>query len=244
MRNVALVTGSSRGIGLATAIELAREGFAVAVNGPADDMELARAVDTVATEGHPVMAAPFDVTDTTSHRDWLRRIEDELGPLTTLVNNAGIGAVQRGDLLEVTEESYDRCLAVNTKAMFFLSQAFAKCLLARERPAVLFHSIVNVTSSNAVAVAVQRTEYAASKAAAAMVSKSFAVRLGPGHEGIRLPGRLANRRDVVTERHAKKVTLAFCVEENIRPLSWGGSNTAHDHGQHRLVVKIYIAGLT
>ena len=179
MRNVALVTGSSRGIGLATAIELAREGFAVAVNGPADDMELARAVDTVATEGHPVMAAPFDVTDTTSHRDWLRRIEDELGPLTTLVNNAGIGALQRGDLLEVTEESYDRCLAVNTKAMFFLSQAFAKCLLARERPAVLFHSIVNVTSSNAVAVAVQRTEYAASKAAAAMVSKSFAVRLGP-----------------------------------------------------------------
>jgi NAD(P)-dependent dehydrogenase (short-subunit alcohol dehydrogenase family) len=61
--------------------------------------------------------------------------------------------------------------------MFFLSQAFARRLLARERSAA-FHSIVNVTSSNAVAVAVQRAEYCASKAAAAMVSKALAVRLG------------------------------------------------------------------
>jgi NAD(P)-dependent dehydrogenase (short-subunit alcohol dehydrogenase family) len=67
---------------------------------------------------------------------------------------------------------------VNTKAMFFLSQAFAKRLLSRQRPA-LFHAIINVTSSNAMAVAVQRAEYCASKAAAAMVSKTLAVRLGP-----------------------------------------------------------------
>jgi len=60
----------------------------------------------------------------------------------------------------------------------FLSQAFAKRLLARERPKDLFYSIVNVTSSNANAVAVQRAEYCASKAAAAMVSKALAVRLG------------------------------------------------------------------
>ncbi len=59
----------------------------------------------------------------------------------------------------------------------FLSQAFARQLLSRERPA-LFHSIVNITSSNAVAVAEQRAEYCASKAAASMVSKALAVRLG------------------------------------------------------------------
>jgi NAD(P)-dependent dehydrogenase (short-subunit alcohol dehydrogenase family) len=77
--------------------------------------------------------------------------------------------------------------------MFFLSQAFARRLLARPRPAGLFHAIVNVTSSNAVAVAVQRAEYCASKAAAAMVSKALAVRLGP--EGIAVydiqPGLIA-----------------------------------------------------
>lgn len=178
MTAVALVTGSSRGIGLATAEALAREGFAIAINGPVADDELACAEERIARLGVPVIAAPFDVTDIKAHDAELARIEDALGPLTTLVNNAGVGVLKRGDLLEVSEESWDRCLTVNTKAMFFLSQAFARRLLARERPAERFHAIVNVTSSNAVAVAVQRAEYCASKAAGAMVSKALAVRLG------------------------------------------------------------------
>lgn len=173
---VALVTGSSRGIGLAAAKALAREGFSVAVNGPADDAELQAAVAAVSAIG-PCVAAPFDVSNLGAHDAALSAVETVLGPLTTLVNNAGVGVLSRGDLLEVTEASWDRCLTVNTKAMFFLSQAFAKRLLSRHRSA-LFHSIINVTSSNATAVAVQRAEYCASKAAAAMVSKVLAVRLG------------------------------------------------------------------
>jgi NAD(P)-dependent dehydrogenase (short-subunit alcohol dehydrogenase family) len=178
MRQVALVTGSSRGIGLATAEALARAGFAIALNGPVADAEFARAQDRIAALGGPVCAAAFDVTDIAGHDADLQRIETALGPLTTLVNNAGVGVLQRGDLLEVSEASWDRCLDVNAKAVFFLSQAFARRLLARERPVALFHSIVNVTSANAVAVAVQRAEYCASKAAAAMVSRALAVRLG------------------------------------------------------------------
>ena len=177
-RPVALVTGSSRGIGLAAAEALAREGFAIALNGPAEDDELQAAVARIAALDVPVVAAAFDVTDISTHDRHLARIEAALGPLTTLVNNAGVGVMQRGDLLAVSEESWDRCQAVNSKAVFFLSQAFARRLLARER-SELFHAIVNVTSSNAVAVAVQRAEYCASKAAAAMVSKALAVRLGP-----------------------------------------------------------------
>lgn len=176
-RPVALVTGSSRGIGLAVAEALAREGFAVAVNGPADDAELSAAVERIAALGGAVAAAPFDVTAIAGRDAALDAVEAKLGPLTTLVNNAGVGVLKRGDMMEVSEESWDRCFAVNTKAMFFLSQAFARRLLARPRPP-LFHSIVNVTSSNAVAVAEQRSEYCASKAAAAMVSKALAVRLG------------------------------------------------------------------
>lgn len=177
-RQVALITGSSRGIGLASAVALAREGFAIAVNGPSDDAELQAAVETVRAEGGEVVAAPFDVTDHARHELVLGDVEAALGPLTTLINNAGVGVMQRGDPLEVSEASYDRCLAVNTKASFFLTQAFARRLLARDRDASMFHSIVNVTSSNAVAVAEPRAEYCVSKAAAAMASKVWAVRLG------------------------------------------------------------------
>lgn len=174
----ALVTGSSRGIGLGVARALARKGFAVALNGPSDDNELSAAVDMVREEGGPVMAVSLDVTDLTAHESTLDQIEKELGLLTTLVNNAGVGVMSRGDPLDVTVESWDKCHEVNAKAMFFLIQAFTRRLLGRARDSSLFYSIVNVTSSNAVAVAVPRSEYCASKAAAAMVSKTWAVRLG------------------------------------------------------------------
>lgn len=177
-RPVALVTGSSRGIGLGAAIALAEKGFAVALNGPADDAELAEAAARVAERGGDACAAAFDVADTEAHAGALARIEGELGPLTTLVNNAGVGVLSRGDPLNVTEESFDRCVAVNTRGSFFLTQAFARTLLKRNRDAWPFCSIINVTSSNAVAVAEARVEYCVSKAAAAMSSKAWAVRLG------------------------------------------------------------------
>src|SRR5690606_19983399 len=102
-----------------------------------------------------------------------------VGPLTTLVNNAGVTVLSRGDLLEASVESYDRCLSINTRAAFFLSQAFSRRLLARPREPGLHHSIVNVSSSNAVAAAANRAEYSISKAAVSMITMCFAVRLGP-----------------------------------------------------------------
>ena len=179
---VALVTGSSRGIGLAAAVELARAGFAVAVNGPAEDAELAGAVETGAWRGRGGRGGGVRRGGCRGACGGAGADRGGIGPLTTLVNNAGVGVMSRGDVLDVTPESWDRCMAVNARGAFFLTQAFARRVLGRAREAGLFHSVVNVTSANASAVAVQRGEYCASKAAAAMGSSVFAVRLGA--EGI------------------------------------------------------------
>jgi NAD(P)-dependent dehydrogenase (short-subunit alcohol dehydrogenase family) len=174
----ALVTGGRRGIGRAIALALAREGFAVAVNAEVAADDLQDTVGQVRALG--VAAAPVvaDVADIGAHAGLLDAAEVAVGPLTTLVNNAGVPPLSRGDPLDVTPESYDRCQAVNTRALFFLTQAFAKRLLGRARPADRHHAVINVTSSNAVAVAANRAEYAVSKAAASMASRCFAVRLG------------------------------------------------------------------
>ena len=177
VRQAAFITGSSRGIGLATAMELARNGFDIALNGPIEDAELAAAEKAVAAEGAKTVRVPGDVSVTASHA-MLEQAEAAIGPLSTLVNNAGVSVLNRGDLLDVSEDSYDRCMAVNAKAQFFMSQAFARLLVSRTRDDGRFYSLINVSSSNAVAVAVQRGEYCASKAAAAMIAKVFAVRLG------------------------------------------------------------------
>ena len=174
----ALITGSSRGKGFVAAAGLAQKGFGVALNGRSGSEALHEAAERIRSAGGRVAVVPFDVADIGRHDECLAEAERELGPLTTLVNNAGVSVLSRGDPLDVTPESWDRCLSINARATFFLCQAFARRLLGRARDPALFFSIVNVTSSNAVAVAVPRAEYCASKAAAAMVSRVFAARLG------------------------------------------------------------------
>ncbi len=178
MTGAALITGSSRGIGRAIAEALAAEGFAVAINGPAMDDELQSTVDALTRSGARAAAVPGDVAAIDGHAGMLGAAEAALGPLTTLVNNAGVTAMSRGDLLDVTPESYDRCQAINTRAGFFLTQAWARLVLGRDRAPDVHHSVISVTSSNAQAVSIARGEYCVSKAAMSMVSRLFAVRLG------------------------------------------------------------------
>ncbi len=176
--HAAFVSGSSRGIGLGVAVALARKGFNIALNCPEDGEELDAAERAAAAHGTKVVKVAGDITVLSDHAVMLDCAEAAIGPLSTLVNNAGVSVLSRGDLLDVTENSYDRCMAVNTKALFFLSQAFARRIVDRSRDDGRFYSLINVTSANAGSVAVQRGEYCASKAAAAMISKVFAVRLG------------------------------------------------------------------
>ena len=183
-RPSALVTGAARGIGRAIALALAGGGFDVAVNDVATTPELASTVADIEAIGRRAVAVPGDIGDMAIHAAMLDTAETALGPLSTLVNNAGVSVLSRGDLLDVTAASYDRCFSINSRGTFFLTQAFARRLVARQRPAELHHSIVTVSSANAVAPSISRGEYCMSKSAASMMSKLFAARLSNDGIGV------------------------------------------------------------
>jgi NAD(P)-dependent dehydrogenase (short-subunit alcohol dehydrogenase family) len=178
-RPVALVTGSRRGIGRAIAIELGRAGFDVALTDVVASEELDQAVAEVERTGARAIAVVSDLADIGSHQATLLDIEARLaGPIDCLVNNAGVSVMSRGDLLDVTPESFDRCIAVNTRGTFFLTQAFAKHCLARSGAPIAAHpSIITITSSNAVAASPLRSEYCVSKAGLSMANTLFSLRL-------------------------------------------------------------------
>ena len=176
----ALVTGARRGIGKAIALSLGRAGFDVAVADLDAGKELQAVSEEIKSMGRKGVAIQADIADISSHARILDEAEVALGPLTTLVNNAGVSVLSRGDLLDVTPESFDRCMTVNARGSFFLTQAFAKRV--RKMTGKDHRSIVTITSANATAVSIARGEYCMSKSAASMMSKLFAARLSD--EGI------------------------------------------------------------
>ncbi|MCB1376825.1 MAG: 3-ketoacyl-ACP reductase [Alphaproteobacteria bacterium] len=180
MTQIALVTGARRGIGKAIALGLAEAGFDVAIADVAQSEDLSAVADAIVTRGRKAVAIAGDIAKIEDHARLLDQVETALGPITTLVNNAGVSVMSRGDLLDVTPESYDRCLSVNTRGTFFLTQACARRLRAVKTDG--HRSIVTISSANAVAPSIARGEYCVSKAGASMVSKLFAARLSD--EGI------------------------------------------------------------
>ena len=176
----AFVTGARRGIGKAIAFALAGGGFDVAVNDVADSEELRATVGEISACGVKAIVVVGDISDLAIHKAMFNKAEAALGPLTTLVNNAGVSVLNRGDLLEVSPESYDRCLDVNTRGTFFLTQEFAK----RLKPSTSHRSIVTISSANAIGVSINRGEYCISKAGVSMMSKLFAARLSNDGVGV------------------------------------------------------------
>ena len=178
----AIITGAQRGMGKAITLALAAEGYDVA----AVDLEISPALNEVVAEakakGVRAVALTCDIGDLAAHSVMLSEAEKALGPLTTLVNNAGVSVKARGDLLDVTPDAYDHCLDINTRGTFFLTQAFAKRV--RDSVTVCHRSIITITSANATAVSITRGEYCISKAGASMMSKLFAVRLSDEDIGV------------------------------------------------------------
>lgn len=178
---VALVTGGQQGIGLGIATALGQAGFRLAIAAlPGRDDPAVEAALALLPPG--TLYVSHDISDIARAPALLDAVEATLGPVDTLISNAGIPARVRGDLLDLAPESFDAVLSVNTRGTFFLAQACARRMLAHPGPH--YRSLVFVTSVSATMASPERGEYCISKAASAMTAQLMALRLAPHGIGV------------------------------------------------------------
>lgn len=249
MSKVALVTGGSRGIGFGIAEKLAAEKWDLVINGVREESAVAEPLAKLRALGVRVGYARGDVGSAAGRaaiinaaHDFLatspdaqrqdeprRSSQSEGGPtryplLATrsfaLINNAGVAPKVRADLLETSEESYDHVVNTNLRGVFFLTQAFARDMVAAKKADPGFSGcIVNITSISATVVSINRGEYCIAKAGLSMLSQLFATRLGA--DGIPVyeirPGVIKTDMTAgVTEKYDKLIAGGL----NIQP-RWG-----------------------
>lgn len=169
--NVAIVTGIAGGIGRASALMLAKRGYAVVGIGRSSEPELSD------FEGLDVTYVRGDISRAEDRRALLNTAVAK-GDVTALVNVAGVAPRVRLDILEMSEESYDYVMNINTKGTLFLTQAVAKRMIEQN----VGGAIVNISSCSAYTSSTSRGEYCISKAGVSMITKLFADRLAS--EGI------------------------------------------------------------
>ncbi len=216
MSGLALITGGQQGIGLGIARALAAEGFHLAIA-------------SLPEPGHPSVQAALeelgpearyyrhDLSEIGAIPALLDRIGAEQGPITALVQNAGVPAKVRGDMLEIAPENFDFIMDVNLRGTFFLAQDVAKRML--KTVADSYRSITFVTSVSASMASVERADYCISKAAASMAAQAFALRLAPHGIGVfeLRPGIIATE---MTAGVADKYTVR--IEGGLVPAArWG-----------------------
>jgi len=181
---VAVITGASRGIGRAVAIALAGEGYDIAAIARSVDSEGMEYLGTeIEKQGAHFFPIGLDISCTGCHKEVVANILERYGRIDILVNNAGVAPLQRNDVLDMTEESYDRVLNINLKGPLFFAQKISKEMtwlkqqIDDYRPVIIF-----VSSVSAVLSSTNRAEYCISKAGLSMASTVFADRLS--REGI------------------------------------------------------------
>lgn len=242
MSKVALVTGGSRGIGFGIAEKLAAEKWDLVINGVRPEDAVIEPLAKLRAQGVRVGYARGDIGSVDGRasilaathafcRSLLAGDDSASGIDTTrypllatrsflLVNNAGVAPKIRADLLETSEESYDHVVDTNLRGVFFLTQAFARDMVAAKQADPAFSgAIINITSISATVVSINRGEYCIAKAGLSMMSQLFATRLGS--DGIPVyevrPGVIKTDMTAgVTEKYDKLISEGL----NIQP-RWG-----------------------
>jgi NAD(P)-dependent dehydrogenase (short-subunit alcohol dehydrogenase family) len=223
---IALVTGGSRGIGFGIAEKLAAEKWDLVINGVRPAEAVTEPLAALRQYGVRVGYARGDVGSSEGRAAIVKSTRDfvaSLAPhnsqrpaLNLLVNNAGVAPKIRADLLETSEDSYDFVVDTNLKGVFFLTQEFARDMVAAKKADPAFRgTIVNITSISATVVSINRGEYCIAKAGLSMLSQLFATRLGP--EGLPVyevrPGVIKTDMTAgVTEKYDKLIAGGLCVQ--------------------------------
>ncbi len=176
---VAVVTGASRGIGRAVAIALAEEGYDIAAIARSVDSEgmefLEQAVEKLGSHFFPV---GLDISCTGCHTEVVANILERYGRVDILVNNAGVAPLLRNDILDMTDESYERVLNINLKGPVFFAQKIAREMTWLKNQVDVYRPVIVFTTSvSAELSSTNRAEYCISKAGLSMASKIFADRL-------------------------------------------------------------------
>ena len=187
MNAVALITGASRGIGRGIALELANIGYDLAINyvshrqaaqdTAADCVSAAQAAGkTIRTE-----LCPADISRSAERLKLIEFVKSAFGRLDVLVNNAGVAAEPRADILEASEESFDRLIGTNVKGPYFLTQLAARWMIEQRStgmaPVPFAPKIITISSISAYTASVNRGDYCIAKAALAMLTPLYAARL-------------------------------------------------------------------
>jgi 3-oxoacyl-[acyl-carrier protein] reductase len=188
MNQAALITGASRGIGRGIALELAALGRDLIVNFASDAKAAERtAADCFAqarSHGKSIRAEVFqaDISLPADRARLIKFTKARLGRLDLLVNNAGVAPTVRADILEAGEESFDRLIAINVKAPYFLTQLAAKWMIEQRgragKDAPEYQpKIITITSISAYTASTNRGDYCMAKAALSMLTPLYAARL-------------------------------------------------------------------
>jgi 3-oxoacyl-[acyl-carrier protein] reductase len=220
VKKVALITGGSRGIGFGVARQLAMSGFNVAINGRRDAADVVDAVKELENLEADVLYCQADVANLDDHKKMLADVEKKFGRLDVLVNNAGVAPSVRADVLEATDESFDRLISINLRGPYFLTQAAANWMVRQQKAKKDFRGcIVNVSSISATVASVNRGDYCISKAGVAMATQLWAARLAEFNIDVYevRPGVIAtDMTGPVKEKYDKLIAEGLTVQKR-----WG-----------------------
>jgi len=178
-RKIALVTGARRGIGLGIAQRLATDGCDIVIADVVQEAEAKDAVAELQKLGASVLYCQTDISVAADRQRLIEQIRQRFGRLNVLVNNAGVAPKVRADILEATEESFDRLININLKGPYFLTQLAANWMVQQKKAQDDFWGcIVNISSISATVASTSRGDYCISKAGISMATELWAARLG------------------------------------------------------------------